>query len=372
MSKVCVIAKEKTLENAVDLLLQNLGGIEKFVSKGEKIFLKPNFVCARRDYTGVTTNLELIRTIAQRIKDVGAKPIIIEKSGMEFNTEKVFKFLGVFDFAKKHNIEVIIPNPKDYSPIPVKNPTILKNVWIPNCLIGQKIFNLPKLKTHIITKVTFAIKNLMGICHAKTRREMHAKDIDNSIVDIVETIPTTLNIVDGFITMDGIGPVYGNIKDTTILIGGEDAVAVDEVCCKIMDIPVDEVIHIREAIKKFQPKYEIIGDSYKDKFHIPKVSNTYLFLYRMLYVIDIVFNKFSKQHFNEFLYSTGLFGTRPIIIKAKCNQCGKCKEVCPYPEIIDLEHKKINTKECIRCMVCKENCPENAIIMRALSNPEGK
>ncbi|RLC45784.1 MAG: hypothetical protein DRH57_07360, partial [Candidatus Cloacimonadota bacterium] len=46
--------------------------------------------------------------------------------------------------------------------------------------------------------------------------------------------------------------------------------------------------------------------------------------------------------------------------------------VCPYPEIIDLEHKKINTKECIRCMVCKENCPENAIIMRALSNPEGK
>ncbi len=364
MNKVYI----QKLKDELDIypFLDKLEWTQLFKS-GERVILKPNFVAPRENSKGATTNLGLLEAIVQKLQTLGCKPIICEMPGMEFDTREVFNYLKIWEFAEKHDIEVFIPEEKDFITIPVPNSFVLKKIKVPRIVLENKIVNVPILKTHVITQVTLGMKNLMGFCHHDTRKLMHSLGIHAAVADLNKVIKPTLTIIDAINSMEGDGAVYGNLKKTMTLIAGLDPFATDKIACDFMGVDYKDISYINLA--RNNVPIEIEGNIERHKFELPKQSKGYQFAYRCLYIIDFVFEKLFSVHFNTFLYKTGYFGTRPILEPISfCQDCRKCLEECPVGAIS--AKFTFDRKKCLRCLHCYDICPKKLIGVKGFSNPE--
>ena len=117
--------------------------------------------------------------------------------------------------------------------------TKLENLYLSRTIASADVvISLPKLKTHHWAVATLSLKNLFGtlpgICYGWPKNELHWRGIDNSIVDIALTRTPDLAVVDGIIGMEGDGPLNGTAKHMGALIMGNDLLAVDATCCRLM------------------------------------------------------------------------------------------------------------------------------------------
>lgn len=104
--QVSIVKAKDNLSSAVIKSIELIGGIDSVIKKGDIVILKPNFVAPRRADTGVTTNLEIIKAIADEVKKCNAKPILYEFPGMEYDFENIYNFLGLDDFSRKNEIYI--------------------------------------------------------------------------------------------------------------------------------------------------------------------------------------------------------------------------------------------------------------------------
>lgn len=67
------------------------------------------------------------------------------------------------------------------------------------------------------------------------------------IHDICHTLPPALTVIDGFVAMEGRGPVHGKPVQMNTIIASTDVVAADATAARAMGFNPDEVDHIRWA-----------------------------------------------------------------------------------------------------------------------------
>lgn len=360
---------KETVKKAIDLV----GGMETVVNPGEEIYLKPNFVGPRDSSKGVTTNLEIIREVASEVRRCDAVPILIETPAIDFDKDRVYEFLGIYDFARENGIR-IAETGSDLVKVPIHAGSVFKYLTIPRLLHKAKIINIPKLKTHVSTKMSCALKNLIGVLPDSEKRRVHIKGVHEAIADIYKVLKPILILVDAINCMEGEGPTYGDEIEVGLLVASKDSLAADKVCSQIIGLPWEDVKYIKLANEECEAQeIEIVGDCLADSqmpFKIPQKSALYHLTTRMLHVLDVGFSMVSSQHLNQFLFSTGYFGTNVRLIKEKCDGCGKCVEACPLQDILDIETHKVNYKKCIRCVECYFACNRNAIVVKGFSRPE--
>lgn len=264
---------ESEIEEGLRGLLTNLGGIEALIpSRTRKVLVKPNLVFPYSWDTGITVNLTLIAKLVQVIKRAGIEVIIGEGGGLEkfgreslkkVGAEKLAKELGVplYDFKKGKRVKVKIAKGKK-----VKSVTVDRVVT--EC---DFIISVAKLKTHCECLVSLSLKNMKGLlCSEKQRLRFHLLDVNHCLVDLNRVFKPKLAIVEGLIGLEGIGPLPpGRPVDLGLLIGGQDPVAVDAVCAKIMRLEPDQVKHIKLAAEAGLGtidlgKIEIVGEKLED------------------------------------------------------------------------------------------------------------
>jgi uncharacterized protein (DUF362 family)/ferredoxin len=369
---VTQIKKEKELETALHNLLNELGGLKRFVKKGEKVLLKPNFVAP---FPKATTSTKIIKYLVKEIQNLDATPIVAESSGYEFDTETTFKVLGIDELSKDLGFKLINLDKVRYETVQtddntikeIKIPTLLKNV--------DKIINLPKLKKHSITNVTFSMKNFLGLVHKTTRRQGHVKNIEKLITVVNEYIKSDLVIVDGLLDMQR--AVYSEPRWEGILLASQDNGATDMVCCKILGINHSEIPHIKQNIS-LNKKRIIYNLNYINKISRVWIKRNALKIqlhrmyYKFIYLIESLLT--SKDSYGKIIpYFHYYLGIRPVIDKKLCNKCGKCLEVCPV-DAIDIENKEIRSERCmyVRCLKCKKACPLNAIKFKGMRSDDTK
>jgi len=368
-NKVAIASTNENIAKALDAVVEKIGGWRSVAATGETIVLKPNLVAPRHAHTGATTSLELLALVAERLKDLGAQPVILETPGMEYRLEATWRFFDLPAFARRHGATLLSTDSKEWVAMTIPGGRVLKRARVHRAVLEHRILNIPKLKTHIITGATLSMKNLMGICHDDTKRSMHVLGIHRSIVDLNRLITPVLNLIDGTVGMEGDGAVYGIPKKVGMLLAGKNALATDLAALELMGLRLETVPHLQSAVKDFGlPLIEKRGDGVvPDTFLAPKPSKAYLLGYRMLYVVDLCFHRFKGMRFNEYLYRRGIAGTRPYLIKERCDGCGECQGVCPVPHCLDLTLKRISIDECLRCMECAPVCSHGAIKIKGLS-----
>ena len=355
------------LKTALLEVFAGLGGLEKYVTNGTKIVLKPNLVMGKPPSACATTNPEFIRQLAIILKERGARLFIAESPGGPYAPERlgaIYNVCGITEVAGEMGIVL------NYETETVKkeNPAgkLLKTVEIIKPLAeADFIINLPKPKSHGQMTYTGAVKNMFGAVAGVFKADYHLRMSEydtfaDAIIDIFLCVKPRLTIMDAVMGMDGDGPTNGKPKHIGLICAGEDAFALDLAMLDILGLdplkaPVMKQGMLRNLCARDIPEIEIKGgktEKYRvDDFHFPSAGTVNFFHANFLF-----------KPFARFLTPY------PYFLRNNCVSCGECERSCPA-EIIAMKDKKpyVDLTKCVRCFCCQELCPAAAVEIRRSS-----
>jgi uncharacterized protein (DUF362 family)/Pyruvate/2-oxoacid:ferredoxin oxidoreductase delta subunit len=346
-------AVEAAVRRSVDLL----GGMSAFVQPGKRVLLKPNLVAARAPERRITTDPEIVRSVARLVLEAGGRPCVGDSPALE-PFQMVARKTGMNEVADELGLELV--NLVGPAPVPRRDGAVFRNLELSSRVIdADVVINLPKLKTHSQMLFTLGVKNLFGTVVAQRKAEWHYmvgvdRDTFASLhLDIYQAIRPALTILDGVWGMEGHGPANGRPRRVNLIAAATDAVALDVSICRLLGAPVRSFPLYRAARARGigetdASRISLRGDapeSFQVKdFEVPSLDS--------LGVLPGMFGWFTKR----FLVS------KPVHEEAECVGCGECAEICPA-EAIQLKAKKLafDYDRCIRCYCCQEVCPQDSI-----------
>ena len=257
----------------LDKALEALGGIGKFVKKGQKVVIKPNIGWDRAPEMAGNTNPELVAALVKKCLGAGAQKVTVFDHTCD-NWQKCYETSGISDAVKKAG-GIMMPgnDEKYYKEVAIPGGITLKNAKIHESLIEADVWiNVPVLKNHGGAKLTCAMKNYMGIVW--DRRYFHSNDLQQCIADICTwNKKPVLNIVDAYRIMHKNGPQGKSLSDVAqlkTLIASTNIVATDTAALRFFNqvekLDISAVGHIGkgEALK--------LGTSNLDKLTIKRIK----------------------------------------------------------------------------------------------------
>lgn len=257
----------------LDKALEALGGIGKFVKKGQKVVIKPNIGWDRAPEMAGNTNPELVAALVKKCLGAGAQKVTVFDHTCD-NWQKCYETSGISDAVKKAG-GIMMPgnDEKYYKEVAIPGGVTLKNAKIHESLIEADVWiNVPVLKNHGGAKLTSAMKNYMGIVW--DRRYFHSNDLQQCIADICTwNKKPVLNIVDAYRIMHKNGPQGKSLSDVAqlkTLIASTNIVATDTAALRFFNqvekLDISAVGHIGkgEALK--------LGTSNLDKLTIKRIK----------------------------------------------------------------------------------------------------
>jgi uncharacterized protein (DUF362 family) len=218
--------------------------------KGKFVLLKPNFVGF--DPLGVmNTHPAVVAAARESFLKLGAVQVLIgEGPALDRDTEAIVESVKLREYAGPLKRMFVDLNIDDVERVPLKTrASRLKELYLPKTVLGADfIVSMPKLKTHHWAGVTLSLKNMFGIvpggCYGWPKNVLHWAGIDKSILDINAAVRPDFAIVDGINGMEGNGPIQGTPKRANVLVFGNDPVAVDATCCRIMGLLPEKVKYL--------------------------------------------------------------------------------------------------------------------------------
>ena len=265
----CCDYGSENVAGAVRRHFELLGGIEKFISRGDRVLLKPNLIAPKpRDWATQTDPAIIIET-AKLLKDYGAKPFVGDSPAWG-KIDNCAVALGLDGELKELGVPLVQLN----------RPKVCRigeggtKVGISEVAIGaDKIINMPKFKTHQQVVATFAVKNMFGCVAGKKKAYWHfakGKSFDEFcglLIDIYKFLNPVLSIIDGVVAMDSGGPIHGRARELGWIIAGCEPIACERVCCELVNFKADDLPIINTAKKKGfgvggLDEIEVVGDDY--------------------------------------------------------------------------------------------------------------
>ena len=342
-------------------VMEPLGGMGAFVSRGDRVLLKPNLLAAKVPDRGVTTHPSVVKAVAQLVQQEGGVPVIGDSPAVG-DLHRVAAKAGIKEVADELGSGLVefeevvqIRTGEGY--------TFRKFELAKAALEADVVINLPKVKTHVMMLLTLGVKNIFGCIPGMRKAQWHLKaGVDHlyfagMLVELCQIVKPTLTIVDGIVAMEGDGPSNGDPYHLGLILAGTNPFALDFVICEILGVPPEELPTIQAARQRGfagtnPTQIEVIGNMLQGV----KASG-----FRLPSRFDLEWNlpRFVKRPLKD------IFIPKPKVNAALCKGCGVCAEVCP-PRAISVSGKKvkIDYSRCIRCYCCQEVCPEGAVQLR--------
>ena len=207
-----VIAKNETdpavlTRRAVD----GLGGMNRFISRGDVVVVKPNIGWDRMPIHAANSNPDVVATVVKMAFEAGAKTVVVTDASCN-DPNRCFQRSGIWRASYKLGAEVILPAEHRFRTMRL-NGDVLDEwpVYMP-LVQADKVINVPVAKHHNLAKYTGAMKNWYGALGGR-RNRLH-QNIDVSVADLATFMRPTLVVVDATRVLVRNGPQGGNIDDT--------------------------------------------------------------------------------------------------------------------------------------------------------------
>jgi uncharacterized protein (DUF362 family) len=225
----------------------------KLPLKDKTVLLKANLVGP--DPLGImNTHPAVVAAARESFLRLGASQVLIgDGPAMDRDTEAIIESVRLKEFAGPLARTFVDLNVDDVEKVPLKtHASRLNELYLPKTALGVDfLVSMPKLKTHHWAGVTLSLKNMFGVvpgsCYGWPKNVLHWAGIDRAILDINAVVRPDFAIVDGIVGMEGNGPIQGTPKPCGVLVLGDDPVAVDATCCRVMGLNPARVNYLARA-----------------------------------------------------------------------------------------------------------------------------
>jgi uncharacterized protein (DUF362 family) len=229
-----------------DSAIEAMGGMSKFVKAGQTVVVKPNIGWDVIPERGANTNPALVKRIVEHCFLAGARSVIVFDHTCDL-WSACYKNSGIEQAVRDAGGTLINGNlERNFTPITIPNARRLNEATIHEQILSADVFiNVPVLKHHSGSRVTIAMKNLMGIVF--DRRFWHRNDLHQCIADYCLYARPHLNVVDAYRVMTRNGPRGVSENDVVLtrnLILSPDIVAVDAAATRVFGSDPETIPHI--------------------------------------------------------------------------------------------------------------------------------
>ncbi len=357
------------VEQALQLLLGRLGGMERFVQRGQRVLIKPNLLGPSEPARAVTTHPAIVEAVVRMVQQAGGRPLIADSpsAGIPYtpaSLQHLYRVTGMAEVAAHSGAElnmdveaVDLPCPKECR---IRRFEVLRPLGEADVVIS-----LPKLKTHVLTTFTGATKNLFGLLPGIRKASYHVTqsrldDFADMLLDVTLLARPALVVMDAVVGMDGDGPSAGRPFPIGLLLASPSSLALDAVATQIVGIPLQEVPMLRRAAERGlwtgkQDDIELLGLPLEQArvhgFRRPQAAPP-LWEQYLPPVLRPRVRRFAVRQMSR----------RPVPQAEICSACRTCEDACPVEAIVVQDGlARVDDRRCIRCYCCHEACPEQAI-----------
>ena len=340
------------LSEALDRLQDLTGWFASPGLSGKRVLIKPNLLTDRTPEQAVTTHPELVRQVIRRLKAAGAQVSVGDSPASTANLQRVWERSGIGAVCAEEHVPLISfeqagaqSMERDGFAFSIARPV----------LEADLIVSLPKVKSHSLTMLTAAVKNMYGAVPGYAKTTLHRRypkpDVFGQLIKTLwQVLPPTLTLADAIVGMEGQGPANGRPVHLGFLVAAEDPFALDRALCGVLHIDVRRVPYLSAQAAAEQVSPLIVGDRVNvASFEIPSGAH----LLRLL--PDWLVRRAGR-----------IVWVRPAFSETACVRCGLCVKACPV-QALSLEPgvpaPELDQARCISCSCCHEICPRGAIHM---------
>jgi len=223
---LCVVRGSSPVAS-VRAVLDGIGGIGRFVSRGDIVVVKPNIGWDRTPEYAANTNPEVVAAVVGLCIEAGAKKVKVFDHPVS-DARRTYRQSGIAEAAAAIGAEVSFTDDRKFREMRIGGNTL--KVWplYTEAVEADKLINIPIAKVHGTSRLTLGMKNLMGVMGG-WRGRIHQR-IDESLVDLAAFVKPSLVILDAVRILTANGPQGGDLRDVKrldMVVAGTDQVAVD-------------------------------------------------------------------------------------------------------------------------------------------------
>jgi uncharacterized protein (DUF362 family) len=245
MSIVTGADRKKTLRRA----LEGMGGIGKFISKGDRVLIKVNAAFATPAMLSATTNPGLAADLVRICLAAGARSVAVLDNPIN-DAESCFALTGIGDAVRRAGARLILPRQGLFRRVTLPNGRLIRNwpAFVEPLAHADKLIGVTPLKHHNRSGASMTMKNWYGLLGG--RRNRFHQDINGIIMELARMVRPTFVVLDGTWTMMTNGPTGGSVADlkaTNLMITGVDQVAVDAFGATVLGRRASDLPYIGRA-----------------------------------------------------------------------------------------------------------------------------
>lgn len=230
--------------------ISSLGGIQRFISRGDVVIVKPNIGWDRTPQQAACTNPEVVKTLVELCLGAGAKEVKVTDNPCN-PARRTYARSGIATAAKEAGAKVLFPNPYRLKKISLNGEWLKEWEVYTDFVEADKIINVPIAKTHSLSRLTMGMKNWLGALGGN-RNQLHQK-LDQVMIDLAAFFKPCLSVMDGYRILIRNGPQGGRLSDTQLfktVVAGVDYVAVDAAGATFFDIQPQDLPYLQIANQK--------------------------------------------------------------------------------------------------------------------------
>lgn len=237
-----VVTKNGEPASLVKSAVDAIGGMSRFIGRGDIVVLKPNISWDRLPKQAATTNPEIVAEIIRMCLEAGAKKVKVFDHTLN-EPRRCYKRSGIEKVVQESGGEIHHIYDRKFKNVKLPNGELIKSWEVyDDVLEADKIINVPIAKHHSIPGISMAMKNIMGFLGGN-RGKLH-RQFDIKITDLNTFIRSDLVILDAYRMLVRNGPSGGNLADVSLkktVAVGTDIVAVDSFGASLFDMNPNEI-----------------------------------------------------------------------------------------------------------------------------------
>ena len=242
-----VVARGGDPASRVRAAVAALGGMERFVKRGEAVLVKPNMAWDRAPEQGANTHPDVVAEVVRLCRAAGARRVVVADNPVH-DAERVAARSGIRAAVAAAGGDLVLPGASGFERATLGGSVLATWEVLSVVFEADRLVNVPVVKHHSLSRLTCGLKNHLGLLGG-TRGRLH-QEIHPSLVDLAAAFRPTLTIVDATQVMMRNGPTGGRLEDlaaVNAVAAGTDAVACDAWAARQLGLDPADVGHVLQA-----------------------------------------------------------------------------------------------------------------------------